>query len=148
MLNWQQYIVVFFGLLGLVGFVKGVNESKNRKNAFGLTPALYLIGSFVWADAVIFGLFWFIFSILSLLLADWLLFLFGTSVFWAVRGFGETTYWLHEQFAHAHRNAVKSLFFHSVFHDDSIWFVYQIFWQCVTVIAIIASVYVGSIWLK
>ncbi len=147
MQTWQQYIVLFFGLVGLVSFVKGMDESKNRKNAFGLTPALYLIGSFVWADAVIFGFFWFLFSALSLLLSDWWLFLFGTSVFWAVRGFGETVYWLHEQFAPMHRNPVKTLILHSVFHNDSIWFVYQIFWQCVTVTAIILSVYLGSVWL-
>lgn len=147
MQNWQQYLVFFMGALGLFGLSKGYFESKYKKNAFGLTRWLNIIGSFVWADAVVFGLFWLIFAGVSLVLNDWWLFLFGTAVFWAVRGLGETQYWIAQQFSSKNRNPVETLLFHEIFHDDSIWFVYQIFWQCVAVIAVIASMYFGAHWI-
>lgn len=147
MQHWQQYLVFFIGALGLFGFFKGLHESKYKKNAFGLTRSLTILGSFVWADAVVFGLFWLFFAGVSIALDDWWLFLFGTAVFWAVRGFGETQYWIAQQFSSKNRNPVETLLFHGIFHNDSIWFVYQIFWQCVTVAALVASVYLASMWL-
>lgn len=147
MQSWQQYLVFFIGGLGLFGFLRGLHESKYGKNAFGLTRSLNILGSFVWADAVVFGLFWLLFAGVTLFLNDWWLFLFGTAVFWAVRGLGETQYWIAQQFSSKNRNRVETLLCHGVFHDDSIWFVYQIFWQCVTVVAILASVYCGWMWL-
>jgi len=56
-------------------------------------------------------------------------------------------YWLHQQFSTLERNPPKSLLGYRFFGNDSIWFVYQIFWQCVTVIAVIASIYTAWLWL-
>lgn len=147
MQSWQQLMVLLFGLFGLYGLLKGFYETRYRKNTFGLTRLLNIIGAFVWGDAVVFGLFWLLFAGISFLLSDWQLFVFGTAVFWAVRGLGETQYWIAQQFSSKNRNPAETLLGHEIFHDDSIWFVYQIFWQCVTVVAVVASVYLGSMWL-
>ncbi len=146
--SWQQNFVLGFVLLNLVIFLKGFYETKYKRNAFGLTRSLFFLGIFVWGDAVILGLFWIITSIAALLLKDWYLFLLIISVFWLVRSLGETVYWLNQQFSTLNRNPVKNLLGHSIFHDDSVWFVYQLFWQCVMVVSIIFSIYFSWLWLR
>jgi hypothetical protein len=133
-------------ILNLALFAKAFHETKNKKNPFGLTHFLTVEGIFVWADAVIFAPFWIIASILGLIFG-WTLFLLIVSLFWLVRSFGETIYWFNQQFSTLERNPPKSLMFHDIFHNDSIWFVYQIFWQCVSVFAIISSLYFARAWI-
>jgi hypothetical protein len=80
-------------------------------------------------------------------LNDWLLFWLIVSVFWAVRSWGETIYWLNQQFSTIERNPPKKHILYPIFHNDSVWFVHQIIWQCVTVISIVVSLYFGRLWL-
>ena len=148
MTNLQQTFLLLSALFNLIVFLKAFHESKDKKNAFGLTPWLNLIGAFVWGDAVVFGLFWAIASLVTWLLNDWLLFLLIAALFWAVRSHGETIYWFNQQFSTLDRNPPKKLIGYSIFHNDAIWFVYQIVWQCVTVISIIFSIYFGYQWLQ
>jgi hypothetical protein len=147
--KWQQIIVIVYGVINFLVFIKGFYESKHKKNAYGLTPYLFFLGVFVWGDAVIFGLFWTISSLVSFLLHDWFLFLLTVSVFWITRSLGETIYWFNQQFSDKKNawNEPKNLLFHSVFHNDSIWFIYQIMWQCVTVISVIFSIYFVKLWI-
>jgi len=146
---WQQVVVLAYGLINLLVSVKGVYESKNNKAAYGLTPYLTPLGIFAWGDAVIFGGFWTLASIITIVLKDWYLFLLIVSVFWLVRSLGETIYWFNQQFSSKTYdwNKPEKLAFHSIFHNDSIWFIYQIIWQCTTVISIIFSIYFAKMWL-
>ena len=147
--KWQQIIILSYGIINFLVFIRGFYESKHKKNAYGLTPYLFFLGIFVWGDAVIFGLFWAISSIVSIFFQDFVLFLLIISIFWIVRSLGETIYWFNQQFS-AKRyslNKPEKLLFHSVFHNDSIWFVYQIMWQCVTVISIVCSIYLIKLWI-
>lgn len=125
---------------------KGYFESK-RNRAFTDTKFLYLLGVFVWADAVVFGLFWIVISIVSLVLNDWIVFMLITSVFWVVRSMGETNYWISQQFSKVVRNPPEKMRFYSLFKNDSVWFVYQILWQCITVISVIFAIYFGKLWI-
>jgi len=145
---WQQLIILVYALLNLGVFVKGYNECKSRKNAYVLTPQLNLLGIFAWGDAVIFGPFWIAASLVSYLLRDWYLFLLIVSVFWVVRSLGETIYWFNQQFSKINRNPPEKLPFYSIFHNDSIWYIHQIAWQCVTVVSIIFSIYLTKLWLE
>jgi hypothetical protein len=145
--NWQQFIVLVYALLNLGIFLKGYYECKFRKNAYGLTPYLNFLGVFVWGDAVVFCLFWIAASLITYLLKDWYLFLLIVSVFWVVRSLGETIYWFNEQFSTTNRNPPEKLLFHNIFHNDSVWFVYQIIWQCVTVISVVFTIYFSKLWL-
>jgi hypothetical protein len=147
MQSWQQLIILVYALLNLGVFLKGYDECKFRKNAYGLTPHLILLGVIAWGDAVIFGPFWIVASLTSYLLNDWYLFLLIISVFWMVRRLGETIYWFNQQFSTINRNPPKKLPFHYIFHNDSIWYVHQIFWQCVTVVSIIFTIYFAKLWL-
>lgn len=149
MASWQFTIVLIYAMLGLLVFVKGFYETKYKKNAYGLTRPLLILGIFVWGDAVIFGPFWTIASTLSLLAKNWYLFLFIVSVFWVVRGLGETIYWLNQQFSSKVdiNNKPENLIWHSVFHDDSIWYIHQIVWQCITVISVVCAVIISKMWL-
>jgi len=145
--NWQRFVVVGYALVNLVVFVKGYYECKYRKNAHGLTPQLILLGVIAWGDAVVFGPFWIVTSLVSYSLDDWYLLLLAISVFWVVRSVGETNYWFNQQFSTINRNPPEKLPFHSVFHNDSIWFVHQIIWQCVTVVSVIFTIYLTKLWL-
>lgn len=145
---WQQKLILVFFLINLFVFLKGFYESKYKKNAFGLTRPLLLLGIFAWGDAVIFGLFWIITSIVTLVLKDWYLFLLVISIFWVVRSLGETIYWFNQQFSPINRNPPQNLPWHSIFHNDSVWFIHQIIWQCTTVISIISSIYLTKLWLQ
>ena len=143
---WQIGILIVYGLLSSFVFVKGLYESTRKNNAYGEIPELFWMGIFVWGDAVVFGLFWFLSSTIACLLNDWLLFLLTVSVFWVVRSLGETFYWFNQQFSKIDRNPPNHMRGYKFFKNDSIWFVYQIIWQCITVVAIITTIYLGSLW--
>lgn len=144
---WQTEILIVYGLLSFLAFIKGLYESAGKNNAYGQTPWLFWMGIFAWGDAVIFGLFWFLSSTLAYLLNDWLLFLLLISVFWLVRSLGETFYWFNQQFSRIERNPPNRLRGYKLFKNDSIWFVYQIAWQCVTVVTVITTIYLGNLWI-
>jgi hypothetical protein len=143
----QQIILLIFAAFNFAIFFKAFRECKTKKNAFGLTPWLNFLGAFVWGDAVVFSLFWALVSLVTWWLNDWLLFWLIVSVFWAVRSWGETIYWLNQQFSTIERNPPKKHILYPIFHNDSVWFVHQIIWQCVTVISIVVSLYFGRLWL-
>ena len=145
---WQSLIILAYGILALVGCIRSFYECKSRKNTFGHTYINRLFGAFVWADMVIFGLFWSLVALISYFLQDWILFLLTISLFWLIRSVGETIYWFNQQFSTINRNPVSHFkYAKKIFHNDSIWFVYQIFWQCMTVVATIASLYLANRWL-
>lgn len=147
---WQDTIIFLYASINFLVFLKGFYESKYKKNAYCLTPCLFILGIFAWGDAVIFGLFWFLSSLVSYLLNDWLLFLLIISVFWVIRSLGETIYWLNQQFSSKiyDWNKPENLPGHSVFHNDSVWFIYQITWQCITIVSVITTIYLANLWLK
>jgi len=146
--TWQGVLIATFALLNLAVFGKGVFEVKKKNNPFGRSFGLGFLGIFVWGDGVIFGLFWCLTSLICLSLKDWILFLLIFSVFWVVRSFGETIYWLNQQFSDLNRNPPETLNGFNFFKNDSIWFVYQIIHQCITVVAIISSIYLTRLWIR
>lgn len=144
---WQSSIVIFVAVYSFVGFVLGYNQTKINRNPYGLCKLFNPLGAFVWADAVIFGIFFFFVSVLSLILQDFVFFLLIFSVFWTVRSIGESIYWFLEQFVDNHRNPEHTLWMSRWFPRNSVWIANQIVNQCITVIGIIASVYLFKIWL-
>jgi len=148
MQDWQKTVLFVYSLFNLFVFVKGLHECRIKKNAYGLTPFLFFIGVFAWGDAVIFGPFWILVSIVSYLLIDWILFLLILSLFWVVRSLGETIYWFNQQFSKVKRQPPEKLPGYRIFRDDSIWFAYQIFTQCITVVALVFSIYLSKLWLQ
>ena len=157
MTDAQQVISLLFGLIGLISFFLAIISIKRTSKpgklkhintgAYGLTPILYPWGIFVWGDALIFGLFWFFASLISIVLNDWNLFGLIFSIFWVVRGIGETVYWFNQQFSTVERVPLNILPFHRFFKDDSVWFIVQIIMQCITVVSIILSLYFAKMWL-
>ena len=142
----MSVFLIFFTIYALSAFIFGLKQCRQQK-AYTLTPFLNPLGAFVWGDAVVFGLFWFLSSLVLLLLQDWLLFWLIFSVFWLVRSLGEMIYWFNQQFSTLNRNPAEKLWLYKYFKNDSIWFVYQIFWQCVLVFFVIVSAKLFSLWL-
>lgn len=147
MFIWQKLFLLTFSIFGLGLCLKGFRESHKNKNAFG-TAHTFIVGVYVWGDAVVFGAFWFLVSIVTLVLADWVLFWLIFSLFWVVRSFGETIYWFNEQHAQKKRVNIKKKYLYKYFHNDSVLFIYQITQQCITVVSIVASIYFANLWLK
>lgn len=147
MTNWQTFLIFIYSLYAFSGIVKGYIECKNKKNAFGASPFYTLLGAWVWGDVLVFGVFWLLVSLSFIFIfKNWHLYLLTQSVFWTVRSFGEINYWMNQQFSTINRNPPKNLLFHDIFHNDSIWFVYQTIWQCLGVIGIILSIYFTYLW--
>ncbi len=145
---WQQTFIAIYGLYSFVGFLLAYYKCKYKKLTHTKVPSYWLNGSFVWSDQVVFGAFWALISIATILLQDWVLFLLVTSLFWAVRSWGEAVYWFNQQFSTVNRNPVKDYpTLKSIFHNDSFWWVFQIYWQCLLVVSIILSLYFGKLWL-
>ncbi len=140
-MNTIQIIISIFGLISLLVAFKGILELSTKKNHFKKTRFLFWLGIFVWGDAVILGIFWFLVSLICILLSDWIIFFLVVSIFWVIRSFGEIIYWINQQFSPVNRNPPKNLFGYILFNNESIWYAYQVFWQCIMVIAIICSIY-------
>lgn len=143
---WQELFVAIFMVYSALAFFKGSKESYKGKNTHGLVGVYVLTGAFVWADAVVFGSFWILTSLLTIYLNDWILFLLFQSVFWTVRAWGESVYWFNQQFSERINVNPKEMWDYNFFKNDSVWFVRQIQWQCVMVIGIISTIYLAKIW--
>lgn len=144
----QKILLIIYTVFSFLGFLYGLFKCVNKKDNLGGAHIFNLLGAFVWADAVVFGLFWSIASIIILALNDWILFLLTQSIFWTIRSLGEATYWFNQQFSTINRNPGHKLWINKIFKDEyTTWFVYQIQWQCTAVIFIILSIYLGHVWL-
>ena len=139
------------GLLNFGAFASGYYISRYKKNPIGNTFFLYPFGIFVWGDAIVFGIFWFLASAVTLFLNDWILFLLIYSVFWLVRSVGETIYWFNQQFSEVKRMPKESVSFYKylkIEDEYAVWFIAQIFNQSITVLSTITTVYLFHLWLK
>ena len=146
---WQQIIVFVYGLFALGITISGFRATNQKRKAYEETPfSGILFSAFVQADKLVFGPFWVMVSFITLILNDWLLFLLFFSVFWLVRSIGETIYWFLQQFSPRPGNDPEKFFFYRYVHNDSVWFILQIWWQCLTVITIISTIYLSHLWLK
>ncbi|MBP7774307.1 hypothetical protein KA078_00805 [Candidatus Woesebacteria bacterium] len=128
-------------------FIYAVAACAKKQKTFTQTPLLSLTGSFVWGDALIFSPFWAFVSLSALYTKDWLFFWVTVSVFWVVRSSGEVLYWFLEQFSGHPRNKPANLLGYNWVKSDAVFFLYQIFWQCITVISIVTSCVLLYQWL-
>lgn len=145
----EKNIVVFYSLFALVGFLYSLYKCVKKNDNLGSAHIFNLIGAFVWADAVVFGIFWFVSGLVTIYLKDWILFLLLQSTFWSIRFLGETFYWFNQQFSKAVAEQNERLWVHKIFKDNyTSWFVMQIISQCETVIAIILTIYFGHLWIS
>lgn len=147
MATWQSVFIGGFLIFNLFLFWKSYQECQ-RGRSFWLTRPLFLLGMFVWGDAVVLSLFWSAVAVASLLFQDWRVFLVLVSVFWLVRSIGETIYWFLQQFATTKRDPAKNLAGYHLVKNEAIWFMYQLFWQCMTVVSLISTVYLLNLWLS
>lgn len=106
-----------------------------------------IFGSFVWADHVLFGPFWVLVSLITFLLHDVILFCLVFSLFWLIRSGGETLYWFFQQFNPRSGNEPEQFWIHRHVPGEAVWFMHQIFWQCIMVISAVLSIYLSFIWL-
>lgn len=140
-------IILFSVLLyALVGFGFAL---KHRLNSYKMVPGFFLMGAFIYGDVLPLSVFWILVSIACLVLHDLTLFYLILSLFWLVRSVGETLYWFHQQFTPRQwelEHFVR-LPFYNIVKNDSIWIIYQVVCQCVTVVTLISSVKLFVIWL-
>ena len=138
----QILFLILFGLISLITTIVSYFNIASKNNPFGLTPKfLNLFTIFVWGDGLPIGLFLTLTTLISLYLNHWNLFLLFMSTFFLVRSVGETIYWLNEQFSSLKRNPPETLTGFKIYKNDSIWFAYQIFWQCLSAIFFVLSLY-------
>ena len=148
MSDYERLIVVAFGLGALALFVKSYIEITRKKNPYGKFDWGIIYGGFVYADYLVFGAFWATAAFVINFLNDFLLFLLTFSVFWLIRSIGESLYWFLQQFSTlVHKNPPQRFLIYRIIKSDAVWFVNQIIWQCLTVIFVITTIYLGSLWI-
>lgn len=147
MLEFSHMMYLLFSLFAVSLSVIGLWKASKKNQVFEETPYLAVLGIFVWGDAIVFGFFWALAGLMVYLTNSVALMWLIYSVFWVVRSFGESIYWFNQQFSTITRNPPERLIGFRFFKNDSVWFAYQIWWQCVTVISIIASIYFGYVWI-
>lgn len=148
---WNSVILFtlpFLSLIAVIMFVQGIQHAILKKNAFGFAFHYTWLGVFVWGDALILGPFWFVASLLGILTHQPILFGLITSLFWVIRAAGETQYWFLQQFSSLKRNPPEHMPGYALVGNDSVWFLYQLFWQCFTVFAGITSIYLAAVWIQ
>lgn len=116
----------------IVGFVK-----SRAGKSYGKFWPLNTIGGFVWGDALIFGPFWALASIITILMQDWWLFELIFLCFWLVRSVGETIYWLNQQYSDVIREKPEKSILYRFVKSNAVWFLMQIWWQCITVATLV-----------
>jgi hypothetical protein len=148
MSSWQFILLLSFFIINAGLLYAGWRQVVHRNNPYGLTRPLSVLGMFVWGDVVVLAVFWMVAALASLLFQDWLLFWFTASLFWVVRSLGETIYWFLQQFASVKRDLPESLPAYRFIKSDAIWFMFQLLWQCILVLSLVASVFIGRLWLE
>lgn len=142
----QFYFVIVYILFNCACLFIFFKQFK-KKNYFGLSGIFNLIGIFVWGDAVLIAPFWILASIFCLYVKSFELFLVFLSVFWLIRSFGEVIYWINQQFSTVKRDKPKDLWPYKFFENDSVYFIYQLYWQIILILSVIAVVYSFHLWL-
>jgi len=143
---WQILLFIFAGL-NLVLFITSYFQCRN-KNAYGLTKYLFFLGMFVWGDVFIFSIFWTFVALLCIMTGNIYLFFTFVSLFWVVRSVGETVYWLNQQFSQVKREPPEKVELYSLVKNDAVWFMQQIKNQCISVIALVSSIYFITLWIQ
>lgn len=141
-------IILFFGVISFITSLIALKKCQSKETILAKPyKVCEIYGSFVWADHVVFGFFWSIVSLITFLLNDLFLFLLIFSLFWLVRATGEVVYWFLQQFHPRPGNEPHLFWINKYIPGQAVWFVHQIFWQCVSVIALVLSIYFTYLWL-
>lgn len=143
----QNIVLAILALISIFVWIVSIRRCR-RSNAFTETPLLSILGIFVWGDALIFAPFWLLVAGVGIFLQDWYLVVLTFSLFWLVRSIGETIYWFNQQFSTIERNPPQRLRGYGLVKSDAVWYLYQIYWQCITVISIVTSIYFGAVWTR
>lgn len=128
-----------------VAVILRASEQLKKDNPGGLTPWLLPLGIFVWGDGVILGSFWLIVALAIFLLKNWLFFWLIYTIFWLIRSLGEVIYWLLQQFSPITRDPPRNLWLSKISPGESVWYGYQLIWQCVFVVASVGLIFLLKI---
>lgn len=143
----QEIWIWLMSLFAVISVAILITSKKqlNKNNPGGLTHWLLPFGIFVWGDGIILASFWILVSLLVLWFQDWLLFALIYVLFWMVRSLGEIFYWFLQQFSSIIKDPPKNLWLSRFMPGESVWYGYQLIWQCVFVISSICFVYLLKI---
>lgn len=144
-----MFFILIIGFISLVTSFVAFSAAKDRQRILARPYKICEpLGSFVWADHVIFGPFWTIVSFMTYFLGDWKLFLLIFSCFWLIRSSGETIYWFFQQFHPRVGNEPDKFWINKHVPGEAVWFIHQIFWQCITVLSLICTIFFTFLWIK
>lgn len=109
-------LLVIFALLNIYLLVSAYLHIGNNHERFDfIINRGFLLGMFVWEDALIISLYNLVAVSISYLLQDFRWFIMAFLVFWFVRGSGETFYYMLQQFIE------KKSYPHDENHEHGFW---------------------------
>ena len=139
--NFHFSFLPILSSVSLLVSIFGAYQIHDKRKQFTETKLLSIVGIFVWADAPIIGLFWALVSAISIYSNSTRIFIILFFLFWIVRSQGEVVYWLNEQFAQTKRNKPECLLGNRFCKGESIYIMYQLYWQCVCVFSLFGLLY-------
>jgi hypothetical protein len=145
---WQHDLVLTYSIFGFLFGLKGWYESSIKKNPYGQYFWLNFWGAFVWADAAILCMFWGIAGFIILYFNNWSLFCLLFSAFWLIRSLGETLYWFLTQFTNLNKDPAEKFFLNKFFPGGAVFFINQMLWQCISIIALLSTIYFAYQWIQ
>jgi len=134
--NWQLVLLSLYAVIAVIYGIIGLWMSSRSKAHKKFLP-LNIIGAFVWGDAAILGWFWLAVVIASLISDSWFLFELIFLCFWLIRALGEVLYWFNQQFSQKELEPPEQIWFYPLFRNNSVWFIFQLWWQCITAVVIV-----------
>ncbi len=145
----QNLLLIFIFLFSVLSSAKAYFSCKSKSSILAKPWKMCEpFGSFVWADHIIIGPFWILASLTCLFLQDFLLFLLIASAFWLIRSGGETLYWFLQQFHPRGGNEPEQFWINKHAPGEAVWFLHQIFWQCISVVALICTILSAVRWIS
>lgn len=136
--------------LFLLALRKVVGSGNEFKFIYGWG---FVVGAFVWEDVVIFAPLFMIITVLTLLMADFRIWMLCFLVFWIVRSLGETIYFFLEQFLEPktlphnierHLEAVRRMF--GGIDTQKAFMLMQTMFQTVTISSTVALILLLTHW--
>lgn len=141
MTHLQQAIIGTYGIIAAGLFGVAV-YAVHHKMAYGRMWLLNLFSSFVWGDMLVFAPFWALSSAVSIYFQSWFLFEIIFLTTWFIRAMGETIYWFLQQFSTVVRERPEDMFLYRFVKSNAVWFIMQIWWQCIGAVALTLLIFV------
>ncbi|MFZ1721929.1 MAG: hypothetical protein WAU07_05495 [Microgenomates group bacterium] len=131
----SEFSALLLLMYAILATATGYQNTIKNRNPYGHAFWFLPLGVFVWGDALVLGIFWAIVAGGLWFWGTWQVLAAIFLLFWLIRSLGEVQYWMLVQFSTLKREPPENHFLFPFIKSDAVWFINQVIWQCVAVLA-------------